>query len=83
MNDLLQQIHWLHTTPLGAERIRRNLELETKDVVSWCAKQILRNDALLERIGKNWYITVDQYRITVNAYSYTIITAHRLKEASA
>ena len=30
----------------------------------------------IERAGKNWYILVGCVRITVNAYSYTIITAH-------
>nr|WP_322182210.1 DUF3781 domain-containing protein [Neglectibacter sp. M00184] len=78
MNDLLQNIALLHTTELGAERIRRNLELSTEDIVSWCAEQILQKDAKLERIGKNWYITVERCRITVNAHSYTIITAHKL-----
>lgn len=78
MNDLLKNIDRLHTTKLGAERVKRNLGLETEDVVSWCAAQILKEEALLERVGKNWYITVGRCRITVNAHSYTIITAHKL-----
>jgi hypothetical protein len=28
---------------------------------------------------ENWYISVDDIVITVNAHSYTIITAHREK----
>ena len=31
------------------------------------------------RKGKNWYITIDNCIITVNAYSYTVITAHKVK----
>ncbi len=81
MSDLLKNTDLLHTTKLGAERVKRNLGLETEDVVSWCAAQILREEALLERAGKNWYITAGHCRITVNAHSYTIITAHKLRPA--
>ena len=28
--------------------------------------------------GKNWYCEVENIKITVNSYSYTIITAHML-----
>ncbi|WP_167956772.1 DUF3781 domain-containing protein [Anaerosporobacter faecicola] len=77
-NKLLMHLTNLHTTELGIVRIRRNLGLEeTIDVVSWCRKQIERDDANIHREGKNWYIQSDEIQITVNAYSYTIITAHR------
>lgn len=69
----------LHTTEMGAARIKRNLSLETKDVVSWCKERILEKDAVIERKGKNWYVTVGDCRITVNAHSYTIITAHKVE----
>ena len=29
--------------------------------------------------GKNWHCEIDNIRITVNSYSYTIITAHIIK----
>lgn len=68
----------LHTTPLGVERIRRNLGLgESIDVVSFCRSFILENFAKFERKGKNWYVTSGHVRITVNASSNTIITAHK------
>lgn len=35
--------------------------------------------AIITRRGKNWYVTVDDIVITVNAHSCTIITAHRKK----
>ena len=77
--ELLNNIAKLHTTELGAVRIKRNLSLEYDDVVAWCKEKILSPDAIIERKGKNWYITVDECVITVNAYSYTIITAHKKK----
>lgn len=79
MNILLENIDKLHTTEMGKERIRRNLQIETEDVVQWCRAQILSENASFERKGKNWYVTVNNCRITVNAYSYTIITVHKIK----
>lgn len=77
MNTLIENIDKLHTTEMGKERIRRNLQLETEDVVQWCRTRILSENASIERAGKNWYAIVDNCRITVNAHSYTIITAHK------
>ena len=77
--ELLNNIAKLHTTELGAVRIKRNLSLEYDDVVAWCREKVLSSEAVIERKGKNWYITVDECVITVNAYSYTIITAHKKK----
>lgn len=77
MNDLIQNIEKLHTTPMGVERIKRNLSLDVPDVVEWCRIKILDTYAVIERKGKNWYINVEHCEITVNAHSYTIITVHR------
>lgn len=69
----------LHTTPLGVERIRKNLNLpESLDVVDFCRCFILEDFATFERKGKNWYVTAGHVRITVNANSNTIITAHKI-----
>lgn len=76
-NELLQNLDKLHTTELGVGRIRKNLSLLTDEVVEWCREMILHPDALMVRRGKNWYISVKGCTITVNAYSYTIITAHK------
>lgn len=78
-DELLANLDKLHTTDLGLLRIRRNLSLDAEDVVSWCKNKIMAENADIERKGKNWYIAVDGCMITVNAYSYTIITAHRKK----
>ena len=68
----------IHTTNLGIERIKRNLCLDVEDVVVWCKQKIKNPNSCITRKGKNWYIKVENYEITVNAYSYTIITAHKI-----
>lgn len=77
-NELLENIEKLHTTTMGVNRIRRNLELgdNVKDVVAFCRQKILAPTANISRQGKNWYVKIDGCIITVNAYSFTIITAH-------
>lgn len=77
MYELIAGIDRLHTTPMGEERVKRNLNLDTDDPVGWCAERISSPDAKIERRGKNWYITIDGCIITVNAHSFTIITAHK------
>lgn len=79
MNKLISNIDRIHTTPMGIDRIKRNLGLDT-DPVEWCRAAILSSEAEIRRQGKNWYITSMGAVITVNAYSLTIITAHRIKE---
>lgn len=79
-NELLENLDKLHTTELGVERIKRNLSLDTSDVVGWCKTKIYSADAVISRNGKNWYVNVDNCILTVNAYSYTIITAHKEKK---
>ncbi len=82
MNGLLENIERLHTTDMGAERIKRNLQIETSDVVQWCKARILDRNAEIERVGKNWYVTAGDCKITVNAHSCTIITAHKAGRAA-
>ena len=75
-NILLDNLEKLHTTELGTVRIKRNLSLDTDDVVTWCRDKIKSPDAVITRKGKNWYKVSGNWILTVNAYSYTIITAH-------
>lgn len=79
-NELLNNLDKIHTTELGVVRIKRNLSLDTDDVVEWCKKEINSPEAVITRNGKNWYININSNIITVNAYSYTIITAHKEKK---
>lgn len=76
-NELQKNLDKIHTTELGVTRIKRNLSLSTDDVVEWCKSRIISSAASITRNGKNWYIHVENCIITVNAYSYTIITAHK------
>ena len=79
-NELLKNLNKLNTTELGVERNKRNLSLDTDDVIDWCKAKINSSNAVITRKGKNWYAIVDNYILTVNAYSYTIITAHKEKK---
>lgn len=76
---LIENIDRLHTTPMGIDRIKRNLKLDTDDAVSYCKDLILNPQCRIARQGKNWYCEIENIRITVNAYSYTIITAHTIQ----
>ncbi|MBQ6967102.1 MAG: DUF3781 domain-containing protein [Lachnospiraceae bacterium] len=76
-NVLIDNIDKVHTTEMGVDRIRKNLGLDNVDVVEWCKTKILDRNADITRQGKNWYVRIDGCVITVNASSYTIITAHK------
>ena len=73
---LLDNIDKIHTTKLGLERIKRNLKLGTIDVVEYCKNKVANKNCRIYRQGKNWYCEIDDIKITINAHSYTIITAH-------
>lgn len=78
-DELIKNIDKLHTTEIGVERIKRNLGLTNCDAVEWCRSKIMDKRAIIGRQGKNWYAQIDGCIITVNASSYTIITAHKEK----
>lgn len=79
-NELIMNLDKLHTTDLGVIRIRRNLSLDVDDVVDWCREKTKESNASIRRKGKNWYVHIGGCEITINAYSFTIITAHKLKD---
>ena len=74
--ELLNNIDKLHTTSMGIDRIKRNLNIDT-DVVEFCKNKILSKECNIYKKGKNWYCEIDNIKITINSYSYTIITAHK------
>ncbi len=76
---LLSNIDKVHTTKMGIDRIKKNLKLDTNNVVAYCKAKVLDQNCHIYRQGKNWYCEIDNIKITINAYSYTIITAHLLK----
>ncbi|MCI9585777.1 MAG: DUF3781 domain-containing protein [Bacilli bacterium] len=73
---LLSNIDKVHTTEMGIDRIKKNLKLETDDVVLYCKNKVLDKNCNIYKQGKNWYCEIDNIKITINSYSYTIITAH-------
>lgn len=73
---LLDNVDKIHTTRLGVERIKSNLQLQCEDVVEWCKEKILSEHANIYKKGKNWYVHTDQIVLTVNANNYSVITAH-------
>ena len=75
---LLDNIEKIHTTKLGVNRIKRNLKLNTNNVVEYC-KEKIKNSKITKQ-GKNYYCEIDNIIITINSYSYTIITAHIKEE---
>ena len=77
---LFNNIDKVHTTEMGIDRIKRNIEVDVEDIVEYCIDKIKQDNAVIERKGKNYYVTVDGIIITVNASSYTIITAHKDKK---
>lgn len=76
-NIVLKNIDKIHTTEMGIGRISKNLGI-SGDVVEYCKNKILKEESVVEHKGKNYYVTIDDCIITINASSYTIITAHKL-----
>ncbi len=76
---LLLNIDKIHTTKMGVDRIKKNLKLDTNNVVEYCKKKVLANNCNIYKQGKNWYCEIDNIKITINSYSYTIITAHTIR----
>ena len=73
---LLDNVDKIHTTEMGVDRIKRNLRIDEEDVVGYCINKILDKNCNIYKQGKNWYCEAGNIKITVNSYSYTIITAH-------
>ena len=73
---LLSNIDKVHTTEMGVDGIKKNLKLDNNDVVEYCKNKVLDKNCNIYKQGKNWYCEIDNIVITINSYSYTIITAH-------
>lgn len=76
---LLDNIDKIHITEMGVDRIKRNLKIDTDDVVEYCKDKVLDKKCNIYKQGKNWYCEIENIKITINSYSYTIITAHIIK----
>lgn len=73
---LLSNIEKIHTTKMGSDRIKKNLKLNIENIVEYCKNKVLDKNCKIYKQGKNWYCEIDNIKITINSYSYTIITAH-------
>lgn len=73
---LFENITKIHTTEMGGERIQKNLEINDEPV-SYCISKLKKDDSVVRKEGKNFYVEVDDCIITINSSSFTIITAHK------
>lgn len=78
--QLLDHIEEIHTTPMGVDRMKRNLKTNVEDIVAYCKEKVLDPNCHIYKQGKNWYCEIDNVRITINSFSYTIITAHLIQK---
>ena len=77
--DLLNNINKLHTTKMGINRIKKNLNLDIDNIVDYCRNKIIDGNCTIYKNGKNFYCVIENIKITVNSFTYTIITAHLVK----
>lgn len=72
---LLENIDKIHTTEMGIGRIQKNLGID-EEPVGYCISKLKKEDSVVVKEGKNYYVEVEGCRITINSSSFTIITAH-------
>lgn len=75
-DKLISNLDKIKTTPLGVERIKKNLNIDCSDVIGYCKELIQSELSIVYKKGKNYYCIVNNYCLTINSYSYTIITVH-------
>lgn len=76
---LINNLNKIHTTKMGADRIKKNLKINEADVAEFCKNKIINKNCSVYKKGKNWYCEINNIIITINSHSYTIITAHLVK----
>ena len=76
---LLSNVYKFHPSKMGIDRIRKSLKLDTNNVVEYCKNKVLDKNSNIYKQGKNCYYEIDNIKITINSYSYTIITSHTIK----
>ena len=72
---LIENIDKIHTTEMGVGRIQKKLG-DKWWYVGYCISKLKKEDSIVVKKGKNYYVEVDDCRITINSSSFTIITAH-------
>ena len=59
---LLQNLDKVHTTEMGIDRIKKNLKLDTNNVVDFCKSKVLDKKCNIYKQGKNWYCEIDNIK---------------------
>ncbi|CNI68443.1 DUF3781 domain-containing protein [Streptococcus agalactiae] len=62
---LLNNIDEIHTTEMGVIRIKKNLKLDTEDVVEYCKDRVLDKNCNIYKQGKNWYCEIDNIPVVL------------------
>ena len=75
---LLSNIDKIHTTLLGSERIKKNINIKDNEI-EYIKKIILDKESNIYKKGKNYYCEINNIKVTINSYNYCVITAHKLK----
>lgn len=52
---MLDNIDKIHTTEMGVDRIRRNLKIDTVDVVGYCKNKVLDKNCNIYKYSDNRY----------------------------
>ena len=50
---LLSHLDKIHTTEMGVNRIKKNLNLDTNDVVEYCKEKVCVKNCYIYKQGKN------------------------------
>ena len=74
---LLSNIERIHTTSMGIDRIKKNLNINVDDVVFYCKNKIQDKNCKIYKKGKNYYCEIDNIIITkqilTDLFFYVII----------
>jgi len=57
-NNLLNNLDKIHTTEMGSDRLKKNLQLQTEDIIGWCKKQITNKKSKLRPFVNTLFQTV-------------------------
>ncbi len=76
--EILNNAEYIHATSMAALRINHNLKLDITNHVDWFIAIVKDEKNKIERKGRNYYITYNDAIITLNANSFTLLTAHRI-----
>ena len=79
---LLDNIDKLHTTEMGVDRIRKNLKIDTADVVGYCKNKAIDKNCNIYKQGKIWYCEVENIKnqIVIQLLRHILLSRLQLTE---